>query len=124
MSKKSLLVIVLSGLILVTCLPLSAQESTPKRQPSARIQKGVELLYTGKREEAKRIFSAALNAPGDSADAYFYLGLSYYDENKYKTAKEYFIKAKDLYAAKSDAEGEKRAQDFVNVLSCDTIKQR
>ncbi|MDD4182212.1 MAG: tetratricopeptide repeat protein [Candidatus Omnitrophica bacterium] len=124
MNKKGLLTIGLFGLILCICVSLSAQENQANKQPSERIQKGINYLYTGKREEARRIFSGAVANPNDAADAYFYLGLSYYDENNLITAKGYFLKAKELYKAKENKEGEKRAQDFINILSCDTIKQR
>jgi len=119
MDKKRLSTVALFILVLCVCVSLTAQENQPKKQPSERIQKGIEYLYTGKRDEARKIFSGAVTGnPSDVADAYFYLGLSYYDENKLITAKEYFVKAKELYSTKGDKEGEKRAQDFVNILTC------
>jgi len=123
MNKKRLLTIAFLGFILCVCVSLAAQEKKTNKEPSQKVQKGIDYLYTGKREEARKIFSGALAAnPGDG-DACFYLGLSYYDENKLITAKDYFVKAKELYKARGNEDGVKRAQDFINILSCDTVKQ-
>lgn len=120
MNKKILMVLMLSALGL--CIYTSSMAQQPTKEPSEKIQKGIDLLYTGKRAEAREIFKSALASDTDAADACFYLGLSYYDENQLITAKEYFLKAKPLYKAKNDEAGAKRAQDFINILTCESAK--
>jgi Tfp pilus assembly protein PilF len=123
MNKKRLLPVVLAVIVLCISIPLAAQEAKNKKQPSEKVQKGIEYLYTGKRQEARQFFSGALSADPSDADACFYLGLSYYDENKFTQAKTYFVRAKGLYSARGDKEGTARAQDFINVLSCGSSKK-
>ncbi|MCK9573118.1 MAG: hypothetical protein M0R20_01775 [Candidatus Omnitrophica bacterium] len=118
MNKKGLFIVVLLGFVLCCPAFLTAQEGKKNKEPSQKVQKGIEYLYTGKRDKAREFFSgAAASDPGDG-DAWFYLGLSYYDENKLIIAKDYFEKAKELYRARGDKEGQSRAQDFVNILTC------
>jgi len=120
MNKKGLIIIAL--LVFGLCASSIAQESKKQKEPSEKVQKGIELLYTGKREQARELFKGAFASDPSDGDACFYIGLSYYDENKLIDAKEYFIKAKNLYKARGNEEGAKRAQDFVNILSCESAK--
>ena len=99
MNKKRLLPVILSIIVLCIATPLAAQETKTKKQPSEKVQKDIEYLYTGKRQEA-RFFRGY--PPIKRCDACFYLSLS--DMMK-QVCQETYFETKGLYGARGDKEG-------------------
>jgi tetratricopeptide (TPR) repeat protein len=95
---------------------------TQSKGVSEKVIQGKQYLALGQNQKAIELFSSALAGDASDAEACFYLALSYYDLNQFDNAKQYFIRARDLYQKKGDREGLKKVQPYIKVLSCkDTI---
>ncbi len=88
-------------LLSLVVLLISCTDNTDKSLQ--KVDKGVDLIYLHKQEEAKRLFEEAIKIDPKNYAAYFYLGNYYSNKRKYHKAIGFYNQAIAINAHFADA---------------------
>ncbi len=94
---------------------LAVSCSDNKEESLLKVDKGIDMLYRHKMDEAKKLFDEAIKLDKDNYEAWYYLGNYYANKRNYEKAIESYSQAISINAEFADAYfGRAEAKFYLN----------